>query len=188
MRGEYHISVAWAGRGTSYAYKVTDEGWETFHRELPLAEKHLSEAWNAHPERAEAAALMITLCMAGHGPSGTSAMTWFERAIAARTDCTEAYNRLRQALRPRWGGSLTALVELGLHGVANAADDSVAPIEFLYCLDRVLRDGDGDSSFISDPGIQDGVHRMLRALEGSPWLGPLRPLRQQLQCGVPRAR
>ncbi|WP_395744864.1 hypothetical protein [Prosthecobacter sp.] len=109
MQGRLHSALGWHSRGTGYANTVTNEGFREFARQLPLAAVHFRKAWELHPERADAAEQMIDILKTGFGEKGESLREWFDRAVAAQFDITSAYFDYVWALRPRWGGSVTAL-------------------------------------------------------------------------------
>src|SRR5438552_1408112 len=99
--GVYHIQAAWAARGRGFADTVTPEGCQGFGRHLAAARQCLNKAMALEPKFPEAAAYMIEVSM---GQDDGQERIWFDRAVAAQIDYLPAYQYLRWALRPRWGG------------------------------------------------------------------------------------
>src|ERR1041384_82971 len=50
LQGSYYIKYAWAARGSDYADKVSDKGWELFSQRLSKAEQLLERAWKLDPK------------------------------------------------------------------------------------------------------------------------------------------
>src|SRR5260370_40339383 len=59
---------------------------------------------------------------------------WFDRAIAAQIDIPLAWSSMRWALRPRWFGSLDALLALGVKAVDTKRFDTDVPRMFFDCI------------------------------------------------------
>jgi hypothetical protein len=117
LRGHVAINAAWKARGGGWANSVTEKGWQGFRAGLAEARQALTAAWQALPESASAASLMITVTM---GDGSGEAQLWFDRAIAADPGCPDAWKRMSNALRPRWGGSTQQLLALAQRAVADA--------------------------------------------------------------------
>ena len=111
LLGVAYIGLAWKARGGDWGYKVTEEGWKGFRKNLKKAEKNLTEAWEMHNDLPEPAGQMIKVAMARG--SVAERITWFNRAVAGQVDYNPAYANIEFALRPRWGGSADLLAELG---------------------------------------------------------------------------
>lgn len=117
LRGRTAITAAWASRGGGWANSVTEEGWKGFRAGLAEARRSLTAAWQALPESSSAATMMITVTM---GDSSSEEQLWFDRALAADPGCKDAYERMTNALLPRWGGSTQQLLTLAQRAVADA--------------------------------------------------------------------
>jgi hypothetical protein len=118
LRGIRATTRAWEGRGSEYAYKVTDEGWEIFNRELLTAEKELVRAWELDPSDAQIAAEMITVCVGLCRPRAEME-EWFRRGVSTNTrNFILSYKKLFY-LAPRWFGSLEEQVSFGRECLAH---------------------------------------------------------------------
>lgn len=117
LRGRAAITAAWAARGGGWANSVTEEGWKGFRAGLAEARRSLTAAWQALPEASAAATMMITVTM---GDGTNEEQLWFDRALAADPGCKDAYERMTNALLPRWGGSTQQLLALAQRAVVDA--------------------------------------------------------------------
>lgn len=117
LRGRAAITAAWEARGGGWASSVTEEGWKGFRAGLAEARRCLTAAWQALPESSAAACQMITVTM---GDGSGEEQLWFDRATAADPGCKDAYERMSNALLPRWGGSTQQLLVLAQRAVADA--------------------------------------------------------------------
>ena len=117
LRGRAAITAAWAARGGGWANSVTEEGWKGFRAGLVEARRSLTAAWQALPESSAAACMMLTVTM---GDGSNEEQLWFDRAMAADPGCKDAYERMSNALLPRWGGSTQQLLTLAQRAVADA--------------------------------------------------------------------
>ncbi len=125
LEGEYHINEAWKARGNGYANTVTEEGWKGFHEHLTEARKYLTKAWQLRPDLPLASTRMMTVAL---GDSDAAEMrVWFDRAIAAQVDEPQAWKSMRWGLRPRWHGSLEAMLQLGITAVNTHRFDTDVP-------------------------------------------------------------
>jgi hypothetical protein len=130
--GRWRIDEAWNARGGGYANTVTEKRWQAFAEHLEVATRELTKAWQLHPEFPEAATEMVTVAMAGQADE--SVRVWFDRAIAAQIDWNDAYDKLRWAYRPRWGGSLVWTYHLGLEAARTGRFDTQVPHHFCLSL------------------------------------------------------
>lgn len=154
FKGQSEIDNGWADRGTGYASEVTEQGWKGFEEHLTAARKLLTDAWKLHPEYPEAPCLMIKVTMAGLGNPGDTERLWFNRATAAQFDYLPAYNSLRWALRPRWGGSLEELYQHGVTCLQTKRFDTEVPWEFFQSLLDITTDLEGKKSYWLKPDTE----------------------------------
>lgn len=125
LAGEFHVDEAWRLRGVGFANSVTADGWQGFSQHLALAREALTKAWNLRPDLPLAPARMITVAM---GDTGADEMRlWFDRATMAQIDYPAAWSNLRWGLRPRWHGSLNAVMALGVTAVNTGRFDTDVP-------------------------------------------------------------
>ena len=156
-----YLSTGWHHRGGEWAHKVTPEGWRLFGENLQKAAGELGEAMKLHPECPEAAAQMITVAMAGE--SEKTPQAWFDAAVAAQFDYMPAYDRLRGALLPRWGGSHEAMYEFGCRCADTHRYDTMVPFVLLHVLDKI----DEELGYNCQAWRREGVYaRVKEVLEG----------------------
>lgn len=118
LRGRTEIKFAWADRGSDYAHKVSEKGWEGFAAHLAQAEKYLTRAWEMNPAIAETAYLMMRLEL-GQGRGRAWMEQWFNRAMALDTNNFEAASLMSFYLEPRWYGSETKALAFARSCVAS---------------------------------------------------------------------
>jgi hypothetical protein len=135
--GILEIDSAWRARGSGWASDVSDDGAAGFSLHLKRAEAALSAAFAAHPERPEAPAYMITVCM---GSGQENAVQWFERALSAQPDYRYTWIAMRARLLPRWSGSHEEILRLGRFALATHRFDTALPFEYLRCLATIHDD------------------------------------------------
>jgi len=161
LAGRAYVSLAWHHRGGGWAYTVTPEGWKLFGENLEKAAQEFAEALKLHPEWPEAAAFMIPVAMGGG--SEQTPQAWLDKAVAAELDYVPAYDQLRLALRPRWGGSHEAMYEFGCRCADTRRYDTMVPFVLL----RVLDDIDQERGYDCQVWRREGVYaRVKQVLEG----------------------
>lgn len=159
ITGSYHVDRGWEGRGTGFAGNVRQEGWNIFAREMAKAREHLEAAHQLYPEFPEAATLMIKVAMGGEHRGGEDFRFWFEEAAKAQFDYGPAYSAVRWALRPRWHGSIQAMLAFGAECAATKRYDTMVPINLSDIVDEVVAEHDGDLSVYS-PNIVEALREM----------------------------
>jgi hypothetical protein len=128
FEGEFHVMEAWKARGGGYANTVTEQGWKGFNTHLAAARKSFARAWELRRDLPLAPCRMIYVAM---GESSVEEMrVWFDRTIAAQVDYPKAWSEMRWALRPRWHGSLEAMLALGKSAVDTGRFDTDVPRKF----------------------------------------------------------
>ncbi len=150
LSGMKEIELAWDARGHGWARDVTEEGWKGFREHMRLARKDLMEAWRLRPDRPEAPLVMMSIALAGEAGPGESVRTWFDRTVAAQLDNEDAYGRMLNQLRPRWGGSYDAMLAFGRECLQTQRFDTEVP--------RILFKAVED---IEDDQIQEGRERTI---------------------------
>ncbi len=159
--GRYHITAAWAARGTGYANTVTQQGWKKMSEELALARDCLLEAYRLEPKCPEAAAMMISVVMGGVAGPGETLRTWFDRAVQAQLDYDEAYSSYRYALLPRWHGNYPTLFEFAQECADTNRFDTDVPFYYLTTLDYICNDMNGDRAAWRAPGVIERAGEIL---------------------------
>ena len=110
VAGDFLIDSAWDARGTSFADKVAEEDWVTFHADLAAAAEHLHAAWRGRPGLPMAPTALITASKGGAGRLAPA--VWFAEAVKAQIDYSKAWSNFRDASLPRWGGSHAQMLQL----------------------------------------------------------------------------
>lgn len=138
LQGAMEIDEAWKARGGGWANTVTPEGWKGFEDHLAKARAALTQAWKLHPQRPLAPCLMITVAM---GDSDADEMRiWFDRTVEGQIDLQSAWNRMQTGLLPRWHGSHTALLTLGVRAVDTGRFDTDVPRQLFECIKMIEGD------------------------------------------------
>ena len=129
VAGRTYVAKAWHHRGGEWGYKVGPEAWKLFAENLKKAATEYTAALKLHPECPEAAAEMITVAMGGGSEIPVS--EWFAKATAAEIDYLPAYDKMRWALRPRWGGSHDEMFAFGCKCSDSRRFDTLVPFVLL---------------------------------------------------------
>lgn len=125
LEGDEQIKAAWRARGSGFAGSVSEQGWAGFATHLASAHQCLEQAWRLRPDLPQAPDRMIYVAL---GESGLPEMRqWFERTVQAQIDYPQAWSNLRWGLRPRWHGSLEAMLALGVEAVNTKRFDTDVP-------------------------------------------------------------
>lgn len=138
--GNFEIALAWKLRGGGFANTVSEDGWRGFEKHLAAGRDALSKAWTLMPTRPQAAALMIKVAMGGHAKPGETPRLWFDRAVAAQCDYSDAYNSLIYALTPRWGGSNAEMLAFAVACQKAERYDTAIPLRFIQCISSVAEE------------------------------------------------
>ena len=163
--GQAEMGQAWHARGNGYANTVTRDGWREFFKHLAEARHDLVDSWKANPGRPEAAARMIKVVMAENDSHGESERLWFDRSVAAQFDFEKAYFNMAWALRPRWNGSLKALMAFGQQCALTNRFDTNVPLHFLYAVRAVAQEVDDKKRVYTQPAIAAELDRVLAEYE-----------------------
>lgn len=137
LLADNYIDAAWKARGTSYADKVSDVGWQGFRENISTAAKLLREAYPMHPEFPDAAHLMISVAQAGGTPENEPPRYWFDRAVAADFTDLESYQAYLPNLMPRWYGNLQQMLDFGRECLATDRYDTPVPALYMTILDMI---------------------------------------------------
>lgn len=172
LAGKRAYDRAWVARGDP-TKRLSDEDKPVFAGHMARAEQLLAKAWRLHPERPEAATLLMVVATAHQTADPVD--TWFGRALAGGFDGIRAWSIRASYLRPDWGGSRQAVLDLGILAVEQAPADSFAPRAFLDLV-HLLKDAGTEAGiraardFISRPEVlrryAEVVERLDRACGG----------------------
>jgi hypothetical protein len=175
LRGQYHINEAWRLRGGGYVDTVTEKGWQGFRENMDKAKTALTAAWRLNPAEPRPASKMITV---GMGQGGAKEMRiWFDRAVAAQIDDSEAWQNFRWGLRPRWHGSLEAMRQLGVLGLNTGRFDTDVPRKLFDAvseLEQELKTAPGTHIY-GRADIWPDLERMYRGYLAEPSQAAYRP-------------
>ncbi len=166
IAGRYYYALAWHHRGGGYASSVKPEGFRLFHENLKKAAKHYEKAWKLRPEFPEAAGDMIAVATAGG--SDLSPREWFDRAVAAQMDYLPAYDNLRWKLRPRWGGSHSAMYRFGCECADTERYETNVPFFLLLELRNIDEELGGENKVWKRSGVYAKVKRVLEGMAREP--------------------
>jgi hypothetical protein len=138
LLGESEIQLAWADRGSSWAYEVTQDGWTGFVNHLDKAEKLLDRSWQLKPT-ARTACSMITVEL-GQARGRERMELWFSRAMEINPSSTEACYAKLHYLRPRWHGSREEMLRFGVVCAENPAWTGRVPLVLAYAVETCMEE------------------------------------------------
>lgn len=154
MLGRENIRLAWEARGHEFASLVPADRLPIFFSRLRRARVHLLEAWKLRPEAPEAAAELVRVTLSlGEGIAGETPRFWFDQAVQAEADYYRAYSALYESLRPRWGGSLEAVLAFGRECLATGRFDTEIPRQFDEAVILLGRDLGTWRDAVALPGV-----------------------------------
>lgn len=133
FEGKRHLNEAWKARGDGPNDKVTPEGWQGFRDHLAQARVHFVDSWKAEPTAPLAATQMILVAMGEEGQIDSQRL-WFDRAVAAQMDYMLTYANMRWSLRPRFGGSIEAMLSFGEECMRTGRYDTTVPYEYVLAV------------------------------------------------------
>jgi hypothetical protein len=116
------IAWAWEARGTGLGDAVTEEGGQRFRDRLLAAEDRFTAAHRLAPDRPEAAAGMITVCM-GLGRDRDEMEEWFVRAVTADPVAWPAFGAKLEYLKPKWHGTPEEMLAFARQALRVATPD-----------------------------------------------------------------
>lgn len=163
LEGAPEIDKAWKARGSGWANTVSAQQWKDFALHLTRARMILGEAWALNTNYPIVAEKMMNVAL---GSSGIGEMRlWFDRAIAAQMDDSEAWRIMRWGLRPRWFGSEESMLAFGVTALNTHRFDTQVPSFFFDSLtDIETEEGVPDNQHIY--GRDDIWPHMREAYEG----------------------
>ncbi len=112
LTGHVFNHMAWATRGRASAAALKNETWDAFESYLTQAANFVERAWQADPDSADAARLMIDV-ECGQGKGRERMEMWFERAMRLDGDDYEACLLKLTYLEPGWYGSAADMLAFG---------------------------------------------------------------------------
>lgn len=183
--GRFHIDAAWQARGSGWANSVTEEGWKQFRAHLSAAYACLKKAYELEPKYPEAATEMISVMMGG-GAQGAdeNPRTWFDRAVQGQFDYYDAYDRLFNAMLPRWGGSHAMMLAFGQECAATKRYDTGVPYQFVWAARQVADDMNGRPYVFTEPDVYKTACEVLDGYAASPLEADSREWYQGYKLGI----
>lgn len=166
--GTAEKEIAWIKRGFGVAAQTTQQQWAGFRDHAARAREQLERAYSIHPELPESCVEMIPLAMAGQAAEGEGIWFWFERVRKARFDYMPAYDRMRWALRPRWGGSYKEMLSYGMSCAASGRADTAVPWELIKVIRDIYSETEDFRPIFADPAVYATLSASLRATVSSP--------------------
>ncbi|HTL55277.1 MAG TPA: hypothetical protein VL361_06335 [Candidatus Limnocylindrales bacterium] len=112
LKGIFYTKYAWHARGTAYANKVTDKGWQLFSERLAEAETALDKAWEMNPRDPRVACEMLSVEL-GQGKGRERMELWFKRATDLNPNYYDAFSAKLYYLEPKWHGSPEEMLKFG---------------------------------------------------------------------------
>jgi hypothetical protein len=170
IRGCNHIDRAWEARGSGWSKDVTKEGWKGFKQHLGIAREALTPCWSSRQERPEAAALMITVTMAGHGNMGDTERLWFDRAVKAQMDYAPAYFKYGYAISPNWGGSNHKRKVFAKECLNTGRFDTDVPLYYLFMNRKIAAEQKGNRwrTVFRRGSVHDDIRHLFKGLMEEP--------------------
>ena len=95
---------------------------------MSMARTNLAKAWKLRPDLPIAPCRMIYVALSAS--DAEEMRLWFDRTIAAQIDYPRAWSEMRWGLRPRWHGSLEAMLALGKLAANTKRYDTDVPRKF----------------------------------------------------------
>jgi hypothetical protein len=112
LKGDSLIRRAWQARGTGFASTVTAEHARQFEEQLEEARQVLEGAWSIRPGFAQTANLMLEVEL-GASRGRAEMEKWFERAMEADANNSDACSTKLNWLDPKWYGTREEMVTFG---------------------------------------------------------------------------
>jgi len=171
LSGRMYVLMAWESRGHGFAGTVTPEGWAGFSANLKLARDQFSKAHALRPTIPYAAAEMIPVAMGGGEALREDPRAWFEKATAAQFDHSQSYRLYREAIMPRWGGTIEGVFAFGLECAQTDRYDTRIPLLLWETVESIDREMGNDGSIYSAKPVSDALHAFAaRVAEKQPTL------------------
>ena len=123
MRGEQAVALAWGARGEDYAVAAARERGASYGDCIARALACFRAAAEAEPTFPEAPWQLVR-CLYGQ----PEARRWFDEAVRREFDCPGLRESFLHGLRPRWGGSVEAMLALGDECLASERFDTRVPL------------------------------------------------------------
>lgn len=159
-RGGLAATVGWANRGSSVAAGVAEDAWSKFQRLMDLSTREFQRAMDLRPRDP----IAFRNAVAAGRAEGSTAIELQKLASARDPYSLVPWQQLRWISRPRWGGSLDAMLDVGLRAFKEGPPQSEVPWELLSVFKDILADqvnGNEAIDFLtehrgrwSDPALQ----------------------------------
>jgi hypothetical protein len=162
--GRYQIVAAWQSRGGGFGDTVSSAGWRGWNEHLAAARKSLEKAHKAHPDRPEAAALMIIVAMGGAAADGQNERYWLDQMVAAEFDYFPGFESYQLAITPKWGGSFKLMKTFARECADTEAFGTFVPSIYVTTLQSIAYESKDWVSVWREPDVLETCRKVL---EGS---------------------
>lgn len=149
--GKWLLNFAWEARGGGWGASVPSEAWKVFKKRLEAAEVFLNKAYESEPSDPFVPAWLISISM-GLGNDRKEMEKQFERAIKADRNEAEAYISKLTFLMPKWGGSVSEMLEFARECAKDEHPGTYIPF-MLVLAHRELFDRSEDTEYFKQPGV-----------------------------------
>lgn len=122
-KGQFYAEYGWRARGSSWRYKVSEEGQRKFRTRFHLAEQSLTRSWGLNPADPRAATELITVAKA-LGYDRAEMEKWFQKAIDADPRYFPAYRDKLAYIMPKWYGTREEMFAFARECAADPPDQS----------------------------------------------------------------
>ena len=122
MRGELALALAWGARGEDYAVAAARERGATYQQCIAEAIANFRAAAEMEPTFPEAPWQLVR-CLYGK----PEARQWFDETVRREFDCPGVRDSYLHGIRPRWGGSVEAMLAFGDECIATERFDTRVP-------------------------------------------------------------
>lgn len=172
MRGAAARKRAWDARGTQVAPDGACADPEAFERELGTARSLFERASELEPAFPEGPWQMVGVL---HGRPA-EARRWLDETVRREFDCPGVRDQYLWGLRPRWGGSVGAMIAFGDECLASGRFDTAVPRFWGVARFAAASElGDRWEEAFRGSDAADAAERIVRAAEaGTPVFRPIR--------------
>lgn len=171
VRGRVYVSIAWKYRGTDFAHKVTEEGWEGYRKYHKLAWADLNAARKLNQEDPEIPASMARAA-AGVGKKLAAIQKYHDETLALNPHHLHVRNTLLNYSLPQWFGDWKKVDAL-VAEFEQAAGDFPYLLTLLRDAARWMRDRGPD--YEEGPDSDHIRQRLVEGLRAQLMLNPDEP-------------
>lgn len=127
LLGASFIDFAWEARGTGYINSVTANAMQAFEERLSQAKIYLEQSRNLDKTNLETVSDLMLVAKARKS-TRHEVKPIFEMSIRSEPDYFLAQKQMMETLNPKWGGTVSEMLEFSRTQAANSPENSKAPI------------------------------------------------------------